>query len=307
MQATGTSLCMMMTGTAHAQEALPDGRPVPFSKPIPRVEPTDQSRWAVKTPEEASKRAVTLLFGAEPPPHGEITADLARLSDDQSPYFGGGLRARDVWRVRIPATRLRVTFKSRGLDPKTGEPTDISHSIEDAVERTVTAAIDPMSGNLWRVDVAHGREVDAGQAPAPVSQASAEAQMRAHGPEVWTSAPGVDPKVVLMGALSAVAANGYEVFTGGRVEAHYVAWRYAGKDTRNVWSIHIFGTTPRRFRPGVAPAARSHLRHIVDATTGDWVLSTTVPQPDEPTPRLDGKNDVPIPAPGGNAAPGGGG
>jgi hypothetical protein len=119
--------------------------------------------------------------------------------------------------------------------------------------------------------------------------------------------PGIDPKVNLIGAWSAMAANGYEVFTGGRIEAHHVAWRYAGKDTRNVWSIHIFGTTPLRFRPGVAPAARSHLRHIVDATTGDWVLSTTVPQPDEPTPRLDGKNDVPIPAPGGNAAPGGGG
>lgn len=152
--------------------------------------------------------------------------------------------------------------------------------VVDELVRNVTAFLDPQTGNLLKVELVSADPARPAKPTGQPKQRQAEKQMAENGPEVWASYPAGEPKVRLVGALDAVAAAGFGPLQADRVECHYVTWRYADQKLRDVWSIHLFNIPPVSDREGVPIEARNHMRHIVDATTGEWVLGTTVPQPE---------------------------
>ncbi len=125
----------------------------------------------------------------------------------------------------------------------------------------------------------------------PPCGASAAKQMENSGPEVWKSFLAAPPPTTFVAALREV-----QTMFGGVGEARQVLAFAVNQGTAKdgpfqaVWSIELRGM-PQGALPHRARKQRNehddinyanHLRHIVQAETGKWVMATNIPQPDAP-------------------------
>jgi hypothetical protein len=119
---------------------------------------------------------------------------------------------------------------------------------------------------------------------APFPLASEEERQLVNRGERFTGLPAFAPSISLLKALQIIEAE----TPGGanqarQIIAYYIMQKTVRYRERAVWIVQTRGIPP--FPTGFdAPVdipedARNHLRHTVDAQTGEWLSSDTTPQP----------------------------
>lgn len=190
------------------------------------------------------------------------------LATDDTPFLSAQFIGRPVWRVE---------FEQGSLKLKSAVP-----SFPDAYLRKFIVTIDKNTGRLIRVESKSEEKIrDIHPEPSPVS---AENQMRV-GKEIYAGIPDVDPKIAFMDALDIVLAKGIgSPFLAREICGVYVIHSKMGSQPRPVWVITLRGLPPMPLRgssrDSVPVWQRNHMRNVVDALTGEFLLATSVPQPD---------------------------
>lgn len=249
----------------------------------------ERATWVLQNPDAAIERARKAL-GLDLEQSKTVTAELVVGKDDQTPYLWRNIDRRKVWCVTFEDLDLVST-------PASQRATDGQR----ACLRVVDVYLSPVGGVILKV-VSRWPDGEPPMAPEP-SADSATKQIANDARETWYGFVTTLPKIDLVEALRAVQANGGDVSGAKQIVAHCVRWSIMGRPPKPAWSINLRGIRPfPASHDGVPEDARNHLRHIVDAETGEWHTSTTSPQPDEPAKQQGEKKPDPKPAP-----PGGGG
>ncbi len=110
-----------------------------------------------------------------------------------------------------------------------------------------------------------------------------ERQLRNLG-ERFVALPDAEPAIDFYTALKSIAATAPVVPQNAAQLIAYLVTHHTRKyDPRLVWIIQTRGVAwaaEGYAAMGNVPVdARNHLRHIIDATTGEWLYSDTAPQP----------------------------
>jgi hypothetical protein len=124
---------------------------------------------------------------------------------------------------------------------------------------------------------------EAAIAPFP-NAAEEEKQLRMKG-EKFIALPAGTPSVDFYTALKKLDLAGpISPKKAKQVMAYYVVHSTIRYSDRAVWiiqtrGIDLEGEGYAAQRHGIPVDARNHMRHIIDAVTGDWLFSDTTPQP----------------------------
>lgn len=102
---------------------------------------SDYSSWTIKTPEEATAKALEYLgflemkgFSVE---KNFDTARIVNINNDQTPFLHQYINNQDIW---------KVTFKDITLSPYRGYPDSVDYP------RTIDVYIDPDNGTLLKIE-----------------------------------------------------------------------------------------------------------------------------------------------------------
>lgn len=273
--------CWLVATSAFGIQSRTEPDPVPSTalgsirvEPPPSRDPadTDRQHWSIPDERAAIACALSWLGIAESDTQ-EVCVQLIVAQDDSTPHLGGSIDGRKLWRVTLTGAKFFVTIKS-----KLGMPAEL------APWRTVDVFLSPVGGMLmkavsrWPVD-------KPGIAPEP-GRTSATQQLLDGGRECWSSFVDSPPPTTLAEALCELDRQGWKPTQAAQLVAHCVMWTVMDRQpSKPVWSIHLRGIEPFDANgPGVPIEARNHLRHLLDAKTGEWFRATTAPQPTEPMP-----------------------
>jgi hypothetical protein len=97
------------------------------------------------------------------------------------------------------------------------------------------------------------------------------------------------PRVTFIDALKQIETSGFvRLEDSNTVEAVLVMHEWLEHAVRPVWAIVFNGLPPWPVEPPPGTAAsdvpvwqRNHLRHVIDASNGEVLFATTIPQPEE--------------------------
>lgn len=255
-------------------------KPSVVAKTTVSIDPT----WAVKTPEDACSRGWKIL--GVPPRETDAEATVAVPTEDDTPFLSERVIGKPQWRVRLKNVKF--------LD-------DGEHLGSRAFD-VVEVSLDPRNGALLRVET-----VWPADRPALWKRPDAKlaAQILTAGQESWHGFMDKPPTRSLADALRALESH-----TGGGWEnAHQIVAYCAlisdgsldAKAAKPTWWIHLFDMGPQpmpgrtRNQPeGSEEWVRNlldHMRHLVDDTTGQWLLATNAPDSVAP-PNFKGKAGV---------------
>jgi hypothetical protein len=190
----------------------------------------------------------------------QAVAVLVRLDAATLPFLALQLEGREAWRVDIVGPRW----------PSPGLP----------YVRALSALLAPDGTTVLRV-ISPWPEREPPIAPFPPTTVE-ERQLAAHD-ERFSVPPSHPAEVTLAGALAVIAANGGDLVQARQILAYHVVHDALRYHERPVWIVQLRGIPPfAAAGPGVPENARNHLRHIVDAKTGEWLGADTLPQPEGP-------------------------
>jgi hypothetical protein len=206
--------------------------------------------------------------GLEPPAGGRALHVV--LADGTVPFVAAALRGQGGWRVELTDLDSARRNLELGRVPY--------------VER-LTVWLAPTTGRVLKVVSAWPPHVPR-IAPRP-SLAEEEYQTGGAG-ERYTGLPTDPPVVNLFRAIKIIQLSGPGSSVDAKqIVAYYVKWENFRVAERDCWIVQMRGIPPfEASYPGVPEDARNHLRHIVDARTGEWLGASTVPQPTEPRPQV---------------------
>jgi hypothetical protein len=123
-----------------------------------------------------------------------------------------------------------------------------------------------------------------------------EVQLRANGGESYQSFPALDPKITFLDALESLQRNHYSPLVAQEIDGFCVMHSEMDGAPTLKWIVTLRGIPPRAERPssqyfdGHGPKRseksepepiwqRNYLHEFVDATTGAWLSSETLPFP----------------------------
>jgi hypothetical protein len=206
-------------------------------------------------------------------PARKVSAERVLVSATDAPFVAAKIIGRRAFRVTFEDIRLKLPSSIPGFP--------------DRYRRRFVVLLDEETAQVLGIENPYE-----GQDPdllPPPSSASAEAQIRGTD-EVYTGLPDEPPKVTFLGALDAVLSKGVgSPFEAKSIQGLYVMHSRMGSPPRAVWVVTLWGLppletgAPRGPRAAPVPAwQRNHMRNVVDATTGQVLFATTVPQPDPP-------------------------
>jgi hypothetical protein len=236
----------------------------------PQTQPaTTREVWVVETEQQATAKARAIVGLPDDPP-ATLSAEIAVLTEDNTPFLHGQITGRPVWHVAIAHWTLHL--KSAPADE------------HDQYPRVFDLYIDPTNGRLLKA-ISRWPEGVPPVAPEPSAQ-SAEEQMPRSGQERYLAFPEVPPRVSLLQALDTVMKDGAgSPYLAKQILAHYVMQSWMGGEPRAVWAITLRGIPP--IKPpdqGLSADALNHMRNIVDGQTGKWLGAGTCPQPETGAP-----------------------
>lgn len=150
-----------------------------------------------------------------------------------------------------------------------------------------SVTLDATTGELIEVRLVSER-INSDVVASPTGKLARD-RLAAHG-EKYTRLVSQPPHVSFVDALNRVEAAGFaSPAEASIVEAVLVVHEWLDHPPRPVWAIVLNGLPPWPAQPpsGVTAAEvpvwqRNHLRHVVDATSGEVLFATTIPQPDNP-------------------------
>jgi len=231
-------------------------------------------QWVLRSPESAESQ-LRRWFGDEMMIATSLgSPTLIKAGRTNLPFLEDRLKDSPAWRVeRLP---MRLSLAS-------AHP-----NASDKYVRRFTALLDANTGSLIEIKSEWPQGTPAIKPRA--SARSAELQMARVGPEEYLALVSEAPKVSFLEALDVVRVRGVsDPLLAKQIIAHCVVRRFGKDDPRPVWAITLrgIGLLPLG-GAGVPIDARNHIRNIVDANTGEWLVASTTPQP-EP-----GEGDVPV-------------
>lgn len=273
---TGMAGCVLVTivGSALAQPL-----PAPQAPPSPDVNDIfgrfsrnlqDVSTWTVPTSDRAIAQCQVLLHGLiDGFNEAAWTRAAVRLitsaPHESVPMFS--VAGEPVWEVRLAGQRIATpTYRALG---KFGL-------------RDIRVLITPW-GNVLRLEIVNSQSGRV--ATSEPSGDSYAAQRLNVGPEVWRQNPN-KPRISLAEAIETAQQQMGGLAEAAKIICIFVDFQIANKKgIFPAWSIDVRGTTPiPGSRPDIPEQALDHVRHIVNADTGKWVMATSVPQPDPVAP-----------------------
>jgi len=242
-----------------------NSQPVDGAARKPEVTAEERAKWRIPTEPQSDQTAARVLGIAQ----GAITArtvDLVSLEKSSIPYLAAQVVKKALWRVELKGPGLQLASSPPGF--------------QDRYERTWDIYLDPVAGNLVRIETQwpSGQprmedELDADQAAA---------QMSASGNEKYWSFPAEAPQITLIDALDAMQRGGGNPLIAKQIIADYVLWSRFGERwqaARPVWAVTLRGVPPPR-RRGTTNKRDSSERYVVDAKTGELLCVTNVPHRD---------------------------
>jgi hypothetical protein len=201
---------------------------------------------------ERARRGLGLVGDAK------IAATSVRLDSTTLPFVGAELDGKEAWRVEITEPRWP--------------------SLQMPYVHALSVLMTPDAEAVMRV-MSPWPENEPPIAPFP-PVAVEQDQLTNHG-ERFTRLPANATGVTLATALAAAAKNGGDLAQARQILAYHVVRTIGGQQERTVWIIQLRGIAPfEAAQPGVPVDARNHLRHVVDAETGEWLGADTIPQPE---------------------------
>lgn len=209
--------------------------------------------------ETAAASAVTRDLGFE---QSDLQTRAVVITGDNTGYTDFSLVGRECWEVSF-----ETPFAIVPHDYKEPPPTE---------RRRFVAYVDSEKGHVAKV-VSIVPEGLTPPIPFP-NEDDAREQLRRAGPECWLGIPDSPPEVSLMEALQPFGTPIGGLNHATEIEVHYLWWQFRDEEPKAVWSIDVRGIryVPRE---NVSDHALNHIRHIIDATTGEWIMSSNKPSP----------------------------
>jgi hypothetical protein len=172
---------------------------------------------------------------------GKPAVASVRVSKDVTPFLGQSNTGKSAWRLEYPA---KAPFQSKFV-----------------------VFLDAASGRLLYISAT----VDERRDPMP-SYSEATRILRSQE-EIYAGYPDQDPTVDFLSALESIARNGFGTPEhASEIHGAYVLDSQRGAPSRRVWAITLRGLPPiAAHGPGakdVPKAQRTHMRNLVDASTG---------------------------------------
>jgi hypothetical protein len=189
---------------------------------------------------------------------GHAAGVPVRLDAATLPFLAAQLQGRSAWRVDIAQPRWP--------------------SLDLPSVRALSVLLAPGDAAVVRVSSAWP---DHEPPIAPYPPISVEERQLAAQGERFIRAPSRPARVSLARALAVIAANGGDLAHTRQILAYHVIHQTLLYRDREVWIVQLRGISPFAAAGlGVPEDARNHLRHIVDAQTGEWLGADTLPQPE---------------------------
>ena len=237
------------------------------------VAPVPAETWAKKTdgpsPITSAQAAIDraqLLLGEDSAQVRAPKAEKVRQSADNTPFLSGRVVGRSLWRVTVEECVLDL-------------PSVPSHVTVPA--RTYDVYLNPADGAVVKImsrwptgEPITVREPDAEQGTEELRKCT----------ETYHEFGITPPAVTLQRALDIVVQRGFgDPVSAKQIVARYVVWSepgfYKGTTPRAIWAITFQGIPQLKPPP---PGGRfdllNHLRHLIDAQTGEWLSASTSPQ-----------------------------
>lgn len=191
---------------------------------------------------------------------------VAGTDDSQcvTPYLAGEVSSHRTWRVRTPIVPL--TF-------------DIGHGLTVATDRAFELEFSQETGALIQITSVSSLAGKKRGFIEPTAEVAAR-QMRNSGDEVYHSFAKQRPDVSFRDALAAVARAGGDVTSAEEIRGTCVVWSRIGpwREPRTVWAITLFEVHPKHAPADFPSWRRESYRYIVDAKTGEYLLSSNTPR-----------------------------
>lgn len=198
------------------------------------------------------------------------------MEQELLPFFNVSKEDQRNWRNDQPAWKFELP------DLKESMPRGLSFPYLKNIHFT----LNPHTDNLLKVQSSW----PAGVAPIkPMPSPLEEERQMLQVKERFTALPNVPLPIDFEAALKVVQESGPALPNSAKeIIAYLVVHTTIQYADRPVWVIHTRGIIP--FEPKLPAAfgqssaivpedARNHVRHVVDAETGDWLFSDTTPQP----------------------------
>ena len=215
---------------------------------------------------------VSVSLGFEVNPSSIIAAETS-MASEFIPFFNRTIEDQSTWKNDEITARLQfhdlhnVTKRSRPRFPNL---------------KSLSAVVNPHTQQIlkiaseWPEGIVH---------IAPFPNAVEEERQLLGKSERFVSLPAVSPPVDFFTAMKQLDLVG-PVSPGNakQVMAYLVDHVTPRYGSRTVWIIQTRGIDLvaegyASRRGSIHPEARNHMRHIIDATTGQWLYSDTTPQP----------------------------
>jgi hypothetical protein len=217
---------------------------------------------------EVNKRAIGLEVKPE-----AITRLPAAVERTLLPFLKATADDERGWRREEKPSRLRLE-QLDVITQRRGRPRFPNLKALDAV-------VHPRTGIVYKLTTPWAEGAPP-IAPFP-SPAEEERQLRNLG-ERFVGVPDTEPDVDFYTALKQLELTGPVAPQQAKQVMAYLVTHHTRKySPRNVWIIQTRGIDlPMEGYAAQADIpidARNHMRHMIDATTGDWLYSDTAPQP----------------------------
>ena len=190
------------------------------------------------------------------------------------PFFNNSISDEHTWRNEEKTFKLKLNglniIKSRSGIPRFPNI------------KSLTTVVNPNTDNIFKLETDWPEEIPH-IAPFP-DAIEEERQLRMAGEE-FVSLPDFVPTIDFYNALKTLDIHGpISPGSAKQVMAYNVIHKTEEYSDRPVWIVQTRGIVPIRHgyqgRGGYVPEdARNHMRHIIDAESGQWLYSDTLPQP----------------------------
>ncbi|RMH01218.1 MAG: hypothetical protein D6706_02260, partial [Chloroflexi bacterium] len=225
------------------------------------VQSVAQDVTAVMNKDEVATRALDILgLGADDTvgiatTHSSIT--IQAFSDSTIPFLHDRLTNRPAWHVHLEGVKLSL--------PRLG-----ADSLR-APARDYDVYLDDSTGKLLEiVSVLGGYDSSTVRVP---TATEAEQQLLNHGEHYFALYE--EPVVTFPEALKRAVGSPHETVL---LFARCLLWGTDSLSARPVWIMDVYGGDYSLHAPKTVPLyQRNHMRTIIDATTGEFIVATNMP------------------------------
>jgi hypothetical protein len=193
----------------------------------------------------------------------DVTIDSVALAENSMPFLRKELTGKSAWQVQLKDAVLRRALSL--LSPKISQ---------------LSVILSPDSGRILKLS----SRIPPGEPQLrPFPEPDEEERQMLESGERFVGLPPERPSISFIKALKIIGTHGPGgVEQARQLIAYYVTDVTVGFGERTVWVVQVRGIPPLPMPSHglrIPEDARNHLRHLIDASSGEWLTADTVPQP----------------------------